>query len=112
MGFDIKKNNNWVIFSITDRLDSFNSDEFRTAMDKVISQPGTKLALNLKETKFVSIPLIKYFSSVAREAQLKGGEFALVGTPEKLKRQIDIFATLNAMKIYRSQEDWERNSRR
>jgi anti-anti-sigma factor len=110
MGFDIKRDNNWVIFSISDRLDSFNSSDFRAAMDKVISQPGTRLALNLKEANFISIPLIKYFSSVAKEAHQKGGEFALVGTPEKLKRQIDIFATLNSMKIYRSQEDWARHT--
>jgi len=108
MSFEVSKNKSWVIFSIKDRLDAFNYDQFKSEMDKIVKEKGDhNLALQLSQTQFLSLPTIKYFSGVAEEIVKKGGKFALVGVPEKLKRQIDIFASLKPMMVFRSEEDWE-----
>lgn len=107
MSFEITKNKNWVVFSIKDRLDSFNCEDFKQKMDQVVRDKESKVALHLTETEFLSLPVIKYFSGIASDITNSGGEFALVGPPEKLKRQIDIFASLKPMQVFRSAEDWE-----
>ena len=107
MAFEISKNKSWVIFSIKDRLDAFNHQEFKSEMDKVVKNKSANIALQLTNTDFLSLPTIKYFSGIAEELSQTGGKFALVGTPEKIKRQIDIFASLKPMLVFRSQEDWE-----
>ena len=108
MSFEVIKNRSWVIFSIKERLDAFNYEDFKSEMDKVIKDKNAKVALQLTNTEFLSLPTIKYFSVIAEELCDGGGKFALVGTPEKIKRQIDIFASLKPMLIFRSEEDWER----
>ena len=107
MSFEVSKNKSWIIFSIDDRLDAFNHTQFKKEMDKVLQNKPANVALQLTNTQFLSLPTIKYFSGIAEELSQRGGKFALVGTPEKIKRQIDIFASLKPMLVFRSQEDWE-----
>ncbi len=107
MAFEVSKNKTWVVFSIDERLDAFNSEGFKSEMDKVVKGKASNVAIRLKNTRFISLPVIKYFSSVAQELDRKGGKLALVGSPEKIKRQIDIFASLKPMLVFRDEEDWE-----
>ena len=89
-------------------MDAFNYKEFKSEMDKVVKEKSHhNVAIHLSQTEFISMPSIKYFSGVAEEIVQNGGKFALVGIPEKIKRQIDIFASLKPMLIFRSEEDWQ-----
>lgn len=109
MNIEVSNNNDWVFIGLEDRLDAFNYEEFKSKVQSIVSEPRSyNLAFNLEKVKFLSLPGIQYLSSVAKEVKNKGGEFALVATPEKLKRQIDIYASLKPMKVYRSVKDWEK----
>lgn len=108
MSFEIYQDKKWVIFSIKERLDAFNYQEFKAEMDKILREKKTShVALQLSHIHFLSLPTMKYFSEVAQQLVEQGGKLALVGTPEKIRRQIDIFATLKTMLVFRSEEDWE-----
>ena len=106
MSFEVSQKKDWTVFSVEDRLDAFNGESFKAKMDKVMKKKASNVALELTNAQFISLPMIKYFSGVADQINEKGGKFALVGTPEKLKRQIDIFASLKPMLVFRSEEDW------
>ncbi len=107
MSFEVTENKNWVVFSVRGRLDAFYLEDFKAEMEKAVNGKHQKVALQLTDTQFLSFPIIKYFTGVASDLSEKGGQFALVGTPEKIKRQIDIFASLKLMQVFRSKEDWE-----
>ncbi|MCB9025549.1 MAG: STAS domain-containing protein [Bdellovibrionaceae bacterium] len=108
MSIEVSKNKSWVIFLIKDRLDESNFKEFTSEMDKIVQEKSNpNIALQMSEIEFLSLPTIKYFSVIAEGLVKKGGKFALVGVSEKIKRQIDIFASLKPMLVFRSEEDWE-----
>jgi len=106
MGFEVSNNNDWVVLSIEDRIDSFNYDDFKSEMEKLVDKKKARVALKLNRAQFLSLSSIKYFSDVARRLEQKGGKLALLGTPEKLKRQIHIFASLKSFALFRSEEEW------
>ncbi len=110
MGFRISENKEWTVLSVHDRIDSFNHGEFKKQLEEILASGRQRLALNLDQAEFLSLQSIKLFSSVAEELSQKGGKFALVATPEKLKRQIHIFASLDAMEVFRSEADWKSTS--
>lgn len=108
MSIEVSENKSWIVFLLKDRIDDSNYKEFTFEMDKRLQEKTCpNIALQMSGTQFLSLPSIKYFSVVAKEIAKKGGKLALVGVSEKLKRQIDIFATLKPMLVFRSEEDWE-----
>ena len=102
----MRNHENWVLFSVEDRIDSFNYEEFKVQMENIVKKGSVNLALSLEQAQFLSLPSIKFFAGLAHQLEKQGGRFALVGAPEKLKRQISIFASLDSMSIFRSEEDW------
>lgn len=106
MDFKIHDHKDWVVVSIGDRLDSFNISHLTQQVKELVGKGKSKLAFDLEQASFLSLPSIKFLAEVAEELRAKNGEFALIGPTEKIKRQIDIFATLNSMRLYRSKNDW------
>ena len=111
MAFDIKNRDDWVIIRIVDRVDAFNFDELTNLINSFVKKGQLKLAVDLKGAFFLSLPTIKFLASVASDLKLKGGAVALLAPTEKIKRQIDIFASLDTMQIFRSIGEWERELR-
>lgn len=101
---DVKNVKNWVVVSISDRVDSFNHSELADKIQGAAEQ-GKNVAFNLATAKFLSLPSIKYISELARELEGSGRQVALVGPSEKLKRQIHVYAGLDKMKLLRSELD-------
>lgn len=110
MDIEFRKSNEWVIVDVGNRVDSFNGDSVREKFAEEIEKGKNHIALNLRDTHFISLPIIKYISSMAEKINKDGRQFALVATPEKLKRQIDIYASLKDMIIFRSEKDWQSHS--
>lgn len=108
----VRTEKNWTIMSVAGRLDSFNFEPFSRQLRGLIIAGHTQIALDLSETRFLSLPCIKYLTQLAQDLEMKGGYFALLAASEKLKRQIDIYATLNPMKVVRSVQElqgWDPN---
>lgn len=101
-GFSSQEESGWEIFSLKGRVDAFNFDEVKSALVDSFQKCPHQLAIDLSEAEFVSIPFIKVMAEIARDLSQKGFKMALVSPSEKLKRQIDIFATLDEMTIFRS----------
>lgn len=101
----VKNQNEWVIVSINNRIDSFNCDELMSTLDAVMRESQKNLAFDLGKVKFLSLPSIKYMSSLADSLQRFGRQVALVAPSEKLKRQIYVYAGLDNIKLYRSEQE-------
>ena len=108
MELNVKNYDDWVLVDLGQRLDSFSHNEFKAELEKLIKGlPSGQVAFDLSDVQFLSMPSIQLITSIAAELDSRGGQMALVGTPEKLKRQIDIFASLDHLSLYRSHRDWE-----
>lgn len=110
MAIEIQEKKDWVLIGVPDRLDSFNYEIFKKDLAIVLEEKESKrIALNVARSQFISLPSIKYLSSIAEGLQSDGGRFALVGSTEKLKRQFHIFASLESIDVFRSIADWEKS---
>ena len=106
MAIEIQSKSDWVYIPAPGRLDAFNFDLAKTEIEQAAGK-SKQLAIDVSGAQFVSIPMIKFIDSLARELVKKGGRLAVVGATEKLKRQIAIFASHDPL-IFISADGWEK----
>ena len=94
----------WVYIPAPGRLDAFNFEIAKSEIEEAATK-SKQIALDVSGAQFISIPMIKFIHSIARELVKRGGRMALVGPTEKLKRQIRIFASLDPLTIM-SHDGW------
>jgi anti-anti-sigma regulatory factor len=104
MAIEVTQKNGWSYLPAPGRLDAFNFELTKTEIEQIAAQ-SQQIAIDVSGAHFVSIPMIKFLDSLAREMVRKGGRLALVGPTEKLKRQISIFASLDPLTVF-TQDDW------
>jgi anti-anti-sigma factor len=103
--WEVRSERDWVIVAISGRIDSFNQDTFCGQVKTLVSQGRRRVAIDLSHAKFLSLPSIKWLCSLALELKEQGGQVALLSASEKLKRQIEIYASLEPMQVVRSEAD-------
>ncbi len=106
MALEFSEKNEWLYVPAPGRLDSFNFEATKKDLDD-LCQRSSQIAFDVAGAHFVSIPMIKYLHSLALDLAKKGGRLALVGTTEKLKRQIGIFADTDPI-MFISSDNWEK----
>lgn len=106
MSIEIHKKNDWIYIPAPGRMDAFNFEIAKTEIEQAAGQ-ARQLALDVSGAHFISIPMIKFIDSLAREMVRRGGRLALIGPTEKLKRQFRIFASLDPITLM-TQDNWER----
>ena len=94
--------NGWFIERLGERIDSFNQNEFRAKIEQIFEQGHRKIALDLQQTKFLSLPSIRIIVDWAERLRRQGGDMLLIAPSEKLKRQIGIFGSLDRIIMARS----------
>lgn len=100
--WEVRHENDWSIMTIAGRIDSFNFEHFCGQLQKLADSGKKKIALDLSHVRFLSLPSIKFLTKLATNLEAGGGNFALLAASEKLKRQIDIYATLKTMQVLRT----------
>ena len=106
MSIEIHKKNDWIYIPAPGRMDAFNFEISKSEIEQAAGQ-ARQLALDVSGAHFISIPMIKFIDSLAREMVRRGGRLALIGPTEKLKRQFRIFASLDPITLM-TQDNWER----
>lgn len=101
----VRELHGWALVSLEERIDSFNYEQVRADIDALIASGRTQVAVDLAKAKFLSVPSIQYLSSLADVLRSQGGQLALLCPSEKLKRQIDIYASLDKMRLFRTLND-------
>lgn len=102
---EVRDMHGWALISLEERVDSFNYERVKTEIEALIAAGRTQVAVDLGRAKFLSVPSIKYLSTLADLLRSQGGQLALLCPSEKLKRQIDIYASLDKMRLFRTLKD-------
>ena len=73
-----KKQNDWLVLALTDRLDTQTAPELeQTALGKL--GDGVKMALDLSELQYISSAGLRVLLMLMKKAKASGGKVALVG---------------------------------
>ena len=97
----IRKEAEWTVVDINDRVDSFNQNAFREKLQGILDSKADSIAFNLAPTQFLSFSSIKAMGEVAKNLRQKGGRAVLLAPSEKLKRQIDVYTSLDDLEVVR-----------
>lgn len=78
MNITEKKQNNWLVLALTDRLDTQTAPELeQAAMGKL--GDGVKIALDLTELQYISSAGLRVLLMIMKKSKAAGGKAALVG---------------------------------
>lgn len=99
----------WIGLQIMGRVDAFNDRQLIQTLESFISE-GSRVALDLSQTEFLSLQVLTYLSSQSRNLGRNGGELVLVRPSHNLRRQIEIFLGPKIFRVYESRESLERGS--
>ncbi len=97
----------WNLINLKARVDAGTFEDLQAAVRDLRLQGKTHIALDLRLTRFLSVPAIQLIVSVARELREQGGELVLVGPSEKTKRHLEIYGSIDDVRILRSGEALE-----
>lgn len=95
----------WRIVHVKMRVDSFNQGELLDDLRNLRVQGHKKLALDLKDNRFLSLPVIRFCVDAARDLHSVGGVLALIGPSEKTKRHFEIYGSLKYIRVVRAESD-------
>ncbi|MES2965751.1 MAG: STAS domain-containing protein [Bdellovibrionota bacterium] len=109
---EIVKPDSWSKILLKPRVDSFNQGELLGELKEIVDSGAIRVALDLRQNRFVSVAVIKACVETARKLADAGGELALVGCPERTKRHFEVFGTLDEIRIARTEEQLESGARR
>ena len=99
--WEIKNEKGWNLIDVNGSIDSFNFNAFEADLKALTLKDSKRVAIALMRAKFVSLPAIKLIAGLATDVQQSGGQMALLGASEKLKRQIHIYASLEPLQVLR-----------
>lgn len=97
---------NWSQYPFPTRVDAFNFNEFKGALDRIGSE-HKYLAMDMAGVNFINFQAIRELHSLASLLKSRGGMLAFIGASERLKRQFRLFAALEPIRWYSSIE-WRR----
>ena len=103
--WEIKKERGWDLIDVNGSIDSFNFSLFEIDLRGLATKSGKHIAISFSRAKFVSLPAIKLIGNVAVDIQQVGGQMAILGASEKLKKQIHIYSSLEPMRVLRSPQE-------
>ena len=95
----------WAIVQVKTRIDSQSQTELIDEVKKLRADGKRRIALNLRNNRFLSFPAIRYCVDTAREMAAEGGLLALIACAEKTKRHFEIYASLDPIVIVRDEGD-------
>lgn len=94
----------WKGLTISGRVDAFKDRQLIQSMEEEIGD-FDRVALDLSETEFLSLQMLKFLSHLNQVLGRKGGELALVRPTHGVRRQIEIFVGPRVFNVYQSRED-------
>jgi anti-anti-sigma factor len=95
----------WSIVQVKTRIDSQSQTELIDEVKRLRAEGKRRIALNLRNNRFLSFPAIRYCVDTAKEMRASGGLLALVACSEKTKRHFEIYASLDPICIVRDESD-------
>lgn len=106
MHIEILSVQQWNLIRFPDRIDALNVQAFVSAIENQV-EANTRIAFDMRHVEFINYQALRYLYQVANEMNQTGGQVALVGPSEKMKRQFTLFTSIEPFRII-SSYDWSR----
>lgn len=94
----------WRGLKLTGRADAFNDRQLIQALEKTMAD-SNRIAIDLSDAEFLSLQFLRALRFFSQELGKKGGEFVLVRPSHSVRRQIEIFFSPKAFRIFSSQQE-------
>lgn len=104
----IRREENYCQVTLMGRLDAFNYQDFVKELHSINISQVEEFAVDLRAVQFLCLPGIKYLSGLSEKVGQAGGLMSIIGASEKLKRQFEIFASLDDIDFFRDQAEMKR----
>ncbi len=88
------KSFSWQRFVARPRMDLSNLDEIQLWAKDMKARGETWLVIDLKGTRFMSLPVIGFIENLSADLKSAGGALALVSMPDKTRRIFEIYGSL------------------
>lgn len=98
-----------LLVKMVGRVDSFNFNLFTADLDSFSKEDKTIL-FDVDQLEFISLKALLILDSFTTLRESRGFKAVLIAPSEKLKRQIDIYTSLENWEIFRCIEDYERTA--
>ncbi len=93
----------WQIIHVKARIDAFSQDDLIKEVHNLRAQGHRKIALDLKNNRFLSFNAIRFCSDFSRDLTADSGALVLIGCAEKTKRHFEIYGSLDHIRIIRTE---------
>jgi anti-anti-sigma regulatory factor len=93
----------WQIIFVKARIDAFSQNDLVKEVRDLCAQGHRKIALDLKNNRFLSFNAIRFCSDFSHELMSEGGALVLIGCAEKTKRHFEIYGSLDRIRIIRTE---------
>lgn len=91
----------WKIIAVKPRIDSFHQNALMDEIRALLASGNKLIALNLRQNRFLSLPVIHFCNTCAKDLANNGGQLVLIGCPEKAKRHFEIYGSLDDIRLVR-----------
>jgi len=105
--FPSRIENDWVFLEMPERLESQRHAIFREQVGRYMSEGRTYLAIDFSRARFINLPSIKFLTEIGEQLKAKGGALAIMAASEKIKRQFDVYGSLDQLKVIRRASELE-----
>lgn len=106
MAISFQTRGKWQVVCIKGRIDSFNYQrEISGKLASALDGKPPFVALDLHKAQFLSLPTIKFLAKNAAEIGAQKGECVLIGPSARMRRYIEIFGSLDNLKVFRNFEE-------
>ncbi len=85
---------NWQRHVARPRIDLSNIEELQNWAREMRARGETWLVIDLKGTRFMSLPVIRFLENLSHELREAGGALALLSMPDKTHRIFEIYGSL------------------
>ncbi|HVK62003.1 MAG TPA: STAS domain-containing protein [Bdellovibrionales bacterium] len=95
----------WSLVPLRNRLDAAALSEVSMELGDLMAAGHHRLALDLKNNRFICLQAIYYLVGLAEALAAIGGEFVLIACAEKTKRHFEIYGSLKHIRVVRSESE-------
>ena len=95
----------WRFINLKNRMDSSQQVELLGELASARKEGSTRIALDFRNNRFISLQAIQSIVTAAEELAGEGGEIALVGCIERVKRHFEIYGSLKHIRVVRTEAD-------
>ena len=85
---------NWQRLVARPRIDQSNIDEIHSWAKEMRERGEAWLVIDLKGTRFMSLPVILFLENLSNELKQAGGALAMVSMPDKTRRIFETYGSL------------------